>query len=121
MFLRLLTTTLKPVRDVHQNNNIQILGVFFVNAARGSIVDENELIKNLKSGKIRAAALDVYENEPLSPENPLWEMENVIISPHNSWISEMRNERRFNLIYDNMIRYKKGEQLRNIVQLEKGY
>lgn len=96
-------------------------GVFFVNAARGSIVDEEQLIKNLKSGKIRAAALDVYENEPLSSENPLWEMENVIISPHNSWISEMRNERRFNLIYENMKRYIENEPLKNVVQLDRGY
>lgn len=96
-------------------------GVFFVNAARGSIVDENELTNNLKNGKIRAAALDVFEQEPLSLDSPLWEMENVIISPHSSWISEMRNERRFNLIYENMRRYKTGEQLRNVVQLEKGY
>lgn len=96
-------------------------GVFFVNPSRGSIVDEEELIKNLKNGKIRAAALDVFEREPLSLDNPLWEMENVIVSPHNSWISEMRNERRFNLIYENMRRFKKAEQLRNVVQLQKGY
>ncbi|GAA0179664.1 phosphoglycerate dehydrogenase [Clostridium sediminicola] len=96
-------------------------GVLFVNSARGSIVDENELIKNLKNGKVRAAALDVFEQEPLSLDNPLWEMENVIVSPHNSWISEMRNERRFNLIYNNMRSYIRGEELSNIVNLGKGY
>jgi phosphoglycerate dehydrogenase-like enzyme len=96
-------------------------GVFFINAARGSIVDEKEMIKNLKNGKIKAAALDVYDVEPLPENHALWHLDNVIISPHNSWISEMRNERRYNLIYENMKRYIKREGLINVVKLDKGY
>jgi len=96
-------------------------GVYFINVARGSVVDEKELILNLKNGKIKAAALDVFEKEPLDEKSPLWDMENVYITPHNSWVSEKRNERRFNLIYENMRRYIKGEKLLNIVDLEKGY
>jgi phosphoglycerate dehydrogenase-like enzyme len=96
-------------------------GVFFINAARGSLVDEGELIKNLKNKKIKAAALDVYDVEPLPENNPLWDLDNVIISPHNSWISEKRNERRYNLIYENMKRYIQGDNLINVVELDKGY
>jgi len=96
-------------------------GVYFINVARGSVVDEVELIKNLKSGKIKGAALDVFEEEPLKEDNPLWNMENVYITPHNSWVSEMRNERRFKLIYENMKKYVEGEKLLNIVDLQKGY
>lgn len=96
-------------------------GVYIINVARGSIIDEEALIENLKNGRIKGAALDVFEKEPLPLDNPLWNMENVIVTPHNSWISEMRNERRFNLIYENMSRYAKGEKLINVVNTEKGY
>ncbi len=57
-------------------------GVFIVNTARGKIIDEDALIKALKSGKVRAAALDVFENEPLNMDSPLCRMDNVILTPH---------------------------------------
>lgn len=57
-------------------------GVIFVNMARGMVVDEAALIRALRSGKIRAAALDVFEKEPISPDNPLLKMDNVILTPH---------------------------------------
>jgi len=95
--------------------------VFFINIARGAIVDENALINNLKIGKVAAAALDVFEEEPLSESSPLWNMDNVIVTPHNSWISELRNERRFNLIYENMKRYVKNQDLINVADINKGY
>ena len=96
-------------------------GSFFINVARGSIVDEVSLIKNLGNGKLAGAALDVYEEEPLKENNPLWDLNNVILTSHNSWISEMRNERRFSLIYNNMKRYAQGEKLVNVVDLKRGY
>jgi phosphoglycerate dehydrogenase-like enzyme len=96
-------------------------GVFIVNIARGNIIDENALINNISKGKIRAAALDVFENEPLNQDNPLWEFDNVIITPHNSWVSEEMSERRFKLIYENLRRYITNEELVNVVDLIKGY
>ncbi|WP_091732428.1 phosphoglycerate dehydrogenase [Proteiniborus ethanoligenes] len=96
-------------------------GVYLVNIARGSIIDERAMINNLKNGKIKCAALDVFEKEPLDKNNPLWEIENVIITPHNSWVSEMRDDRRFNIIYDNLKRYLSNQTLKNIVDLNKGY
>lgn len=96
-------------------------GVYLVNIARGSIIHESAMIENLKNGKIKCAALDVFEKEPLDENNPLWEMENVIITPHNSWVSEMRDDRRFNIIYENLKRYVSDQPLRNIVDLNKGY
>lgn len=94
---------------------------FLINIARGSIIDEEVLIKYLRIGKLKGAALDVFENEPLSKKSPLWEFDNVIVTPHNSWVSEMRNERRFNTIYQNMSRFINNEKLINVVNLEKGY
>jgi phosphoglycerate dehydrogenase-like enzyme len=95
--------------------------VYIINVARGSIINENHLIKYLKNGKVKGAALDVFEKEPLDSSSPLWEMDNVIITPHNSWVSEMRNERRFNIIFENMKRFINGDKLLNIVDIEKGY
>ncbi|MTI70917.1 MAG: dihydrofolate reductase [Firmicutes bacterium] len=95
--------------------------VFFINISRGNIVDETALIENLKRGKIKGAALDVFENEPLNNDNPLWSMDNVIITPHNSWVSEMRNQRRFEIIYENMKKYSNNDKPNNIVNLNRGY
>lgn len=96
-------------------------GVFIVNIARGSIIDEKALISNIRSNKIRAAALDVFEEEPLNQDNPLWDFDNVIITPHNSWVSEEMNHRRFKLILENLRRYSVNEDLINLVDLNKGY
>ena len=57
-------------------------GVYIVNTARGKVIDEEALIKALKNGKVKAAALDVFENEPLSTDSPLCKMDNVILTPH---------------------------------------
>jgi phosphoglycerate dehydrogenase-like enzyme len=96
-------------------------GAFLINISRGNVINEIDLLYALNNNIIAGAALDVFEEEPLPQENLLWQLDNVIITPHNSWISEMRNERRFNIIYENLSRYIKGEQLRNVVDLERGY
>lgn len=113
----------KATHHLIDENRFKIMknGSFFINVARGTIVDEIALIENLKNGKLSGAALDVYEEEPLRENNPLWQLNNVILTSHNSWMSEMRNERRFKLIYDNMKRYVQGEELINVVDLNKGY
>ena len=94
---------------------------FLINVARGSIVDEISLVENLRNGKLAGAALDVYEEEPLNEDNELWNLNNVILTSHNSWVSERRNERRFKTICENMKRYVQGEELVNVVDLKKGY
>jgi len=93
----------------------------FINVSRGPVVDEKALIDKIREGKFLGVALDVFEKEPLDVENPLWDFENVYVTPHNSWVSEMRNDRRFDLIYENMKRFKNGEELLNIINIEKGY
>lgn len=113
----------KETLHLINENNIGAIkkGACLVNIARGSIVKESALVEALKKGSLRGAALDVFEEEPLPPDNPLWDMDNVIITPHNSWISEMRNERRYNIIYENLRRYINGEGLMNIVDISRGY
>lgn len=76
-----------------------------INISRGAIIDESSLIASLKSGRIRGAALDVFEDEPLSVDSPLWGMESVIITPHNSFVSDKNQDRLENLIIENLERY----------------
>jgi len=92
-----------------------------INIARGEVIDEDYLVDTLKNKRIKAAALDVFNEEPLPKEHPLWNLDNVIITCHNSWISEMRNSRRFDLIKKNLIKYQKGEELSNIINILRGY
>lgn len=92
-----------------------------INIARGEIVDEVYLTEVLKEKRIKAAALDVFHQEPLHKDNPLWQLDNVSITCHNSWISERRNQRRFDLIFENVKRYQKGEKLLNQVNILRGY
>lgn len=92
-----------------------------VNVSRGTVIDENALLEQLNAGKFLGVALDVFEQEPLSPENPLWDIERAYITPHNCWVSEQRNERRFDIIFDNLRRYSHNQELFNRVDLDKGY
>ena len=87
-------------------------GAIFVNVGRGKIVDEEALIEALRSGKLAGAALDVTYKEPLPPESPLWDMENVIVSPHTAAQSLRENERIVELFGENVRRYLAGEELR---------
>lgn len=72
-----------------------------INVARGEIIDEKALIEALKEKKFLGVALDVFKNEPLG-KSPLWSFENVIITPHNSFVSDRVNDRLFNLILKNL-------------------
>jgi len=91
----------------------------FINVGRGNIVNEKDLIKYMK--KFRGVVLDVFENEPLDKENELWKFDNIIITPHNSWVSDKNEERTFNMIYDNLKNYIENKPLKNIVDISKGY
>lgn len=84
-------------------------GAFIVNITRGSVVNERELISALKSGKLGGAVLDVFENEPLSSDSELWDMENVIITPHNSFASPNNSTRLFELCRKNLENFIKEE------------
>ena len=105
----------------HEKFKLMKKDAFFINVSRGKVVDEQALFDALKNQSIKGAALDVFESEPLSKENPLWDLKNIYITPHNSWISQMKDERRFNLIYENLKRLKEGKELLNIVDLDRGY
>lgn len=76
-----------------------------VNIARGGLVDTSDLINVLRKRKDIYAALDVFEEEPLPNSSPLWQMDNVVVSPHNSFVSNGNNERMFSVIFNNLKQY----------------
>jgi phosphoglycerate dehydrogenase-like enzyme len=89
-------------------------GAYFVNVGRGKVIDEEALIEALKSGHLAGVALDVFEEEPLPRESPLWVLENVIVSPHSTDnVPGLTNELQTELFCDNLWRYLNGEPLRN--------
>jgi D-2-hydroxyacid dehydrogenase (NADP+) len=96
-------------------------GVFIVNLGRGLHIDENALIEALKSGKVKGAGLDTFEVEPLPESSPLWDMENVIISPHCSGYRPDYGFEARQLFIDNLKRFMNGEDLFNVVDKEFGY
>lgn len=78
-----------------------------INVSRGGIIDEAALVDALKANKFLGAALDVFENEPLE-ESLLWDFDNVIITPHNSFVSDKVNERLYELIIENLRNLNRG-------------
>ena len=94
---------------------------YFINVSRGSVVNEADLITALTEKWIAGAGLDVVAEEPLPASSPLWEMPNVIITPHLSAISPLYLDRAIQLFADNLARYVKGEKLFNVIDKDKGY
>ena len=92
-----------------------------VNIARGAVVVEAHLIRALEEHTIAGAALDVFDPEPLAEASPLWDMENVIISPHISGGTAIYNDRAVSIFADNLRRYIAGDPLRNVVDPARGY
>lgn len=91
-------------------------GAFLVNMARGGIVCTEDLIDALRSGKLSGAGLDVFEEQPLSPESPLWKMENIYITPHTTPQVPDRAARSIEIIRENARRFENGEPLLNLMK-----
>jgi phosphoglycerate dehydrogenase-like enzyme len=92
-----------------------------INIARGTIVDEGALIAALAANKLGGAALDVFSHEPLPADSPLWDMPNVLVTPHSMSTANTENEWLTGLFCDNLRRYLEGEPLRNQVDKIRGY
>lgn len=90
-------------------------GAQFINVSRGEIAVEKDVITALQSGHLAGAYLDVFEREPLDPASPLWDMPNVLISPHTASHSLGQNEAIFEIFLENLARFRAGEKLRNDV------
>jgi phosphoglycerate dehydrogenase-like enzyme len=92
-----------------------------INVGRGRVIDEPALIAALQDGRLHGAALDVFEEEPLPPESPLWDMPNVLISPHSSSVVPRENERIVDVFVENLRRYLDGRPLLNRFEYDREY
>ena len=96
-------------------------GAVLVNIGRGKVVDEAALIEALRSGQLGGAALDVFAQEPLPPESPLWDMPNVLVNPHSASTADSENAKLTDLFRENLRRYLAGQPLLNVFDRERGY
>lgn len=90
-------------------------GAHLVNVARGEVAVEADVVAALQGGKLAGAYLDVFEREPLDPASPLWDIPNVLISPHTASHSLGQNEAIFGIFLENLARFRAGQALRNDV------
>ncbi len=94
---------------------------YIVNIGRGGTIDEAALVRALAEGWIAGAGLDVFENEPLPADSPLWDMPNVIITAHYAGATPAYDERAMAIFLENLRHYVAGEPLRNVVDKRLGY
>lgn len=94
---------------------------YLINIARGEIVEEQALLRALSDAWIAGAALDVFPQEPLPGDHPLWDLDNVIISPHVAGATTQYEERASDLFVQNLIRYREGQELLNRFDRDRGY
>ncbi|WP_212823057.1 D-2-hydroxyacid dehydrogenase [Catellatospora sp. TT07R-123] len=96
-------------------------GAILVNIGRGQLVDEPALIEALRGGALAGAALDVFATEPLPADSPLWDLDNVLVSPHSASTVDTENAAITDLFRDNLRRFLDGGSLRNLYRRELGY
>jgi phosphoglycerate dehydrogenase-like enzyme len=94
---------------------------YLVDIGRGGVIDQAALIAALREHKLAGAALDVFPEEPLPADNPLWKLPNVILTPHIAGYSSAYDARAVALFAENLTRYLAGLPLYNQINLEKGY
>ena len=90
-------------------------GAHFINVARGEVAVEADVIAALQGGRLVGAYLDVFEREPLDASSPLWDLPNIIVSPHTASHSLGQNEAIFGIFLDNLARFRASQPLRNDV------
>ncbi len=96
-------------------------GVVIVNVGRGTVIDEPALIDALRSGQVGSAFLDVFAEEPLPAGSPLWELPNVLVSPHTAALNPAEDRRIAELFADNLRRFLDGAPMRNVVDIKDFY
>ena len=96
-------------------------GAWLVNIARGHLVDDRALERALRDGRLGGAILDTIREEPLPPTSPLYDVPNLLITPHTSWSSGRVLDRSIDLFCENLERYARGEPLLNAIDRSRGY
>ncbi len=122
-FVVLVTPLTPETRGLIGERELRLMkqDAILINVARGGVVDEAALVHALRGGWIAGAGLDVFEQEPLPADSPLWDMPNVIITGHYGGVTPAYDDRAFEVFLDNLGRYRAGEPLRNVVDKRLGY
>lgn len=122
-FLVLVAPHTKETEGILGSDELQAMprGAVVINIGRGALIDEGALIESLRSGHLGGAALDVFATEPLPKDSPLWNMPNVLVSPHSASTSDRENGRLTALFCDNLRRFLGGEPLRNVLDVVRLY
>jgi phosphoglycerate dehydrogenase-like enzyme len=94
---------------------------YLINVGRGPQVDESALVDALRSRRIAGAALDVFDQEPLPADSPLWDLDNLLITPHTAGLTEKLWHRHYEHFSNNLRRYLANEPLQSVVDKRKGY
>ena len=94
---------------------------YLINVGRGPLVDEPALIEALREHRIAGAALDVFDQEPLPPESPLWDLDNLLITPHTGGMTDKMWDRHYAVFAENLRRFLNGQPLQWIVDKRSGY
>lgn len=114
-----LPLTKKTFNLIDQNSlNVMRDDAVLINVSRGGIINEDDLVKHLETGKLRGVALDVFDEEPLPVDSPLWKHPRVLVTPHNSFVSERVPERMFELIYTNLKLFAEAKPVKNRIQIQ---
>ena len=96
-------------------------GVTVVNVGRGTVIDQDALVDALRTGQVGFAALDVFEREPLENDSPLWDLDNVLVSPHSGGLDAKEDARICDILCENLRRHLAGRPLNNVVDPGQGY
>jgi phosphoglycerate dehydrogenase-like enzyme len=96
-------------------------GACLINVSRGALVDEAALAAALQNKTFAGAALDVFAEEPLRPDSPLWDLENLLITPHSAAVTDKLWDRHYDLVHENLRRFLAGQPLLGLVDKQKGY
>ena len=96
-------------------------GACLINVGRGPLIDESALMGALRERRIAGAALDVFEQEPLPADSPLWELDNLLITPHTAALTEKLWQRHYALFSENLRRWVAHEPLLYVVDKRRGY
>jgi phosphoglycerate dehydrogenase-like enzyme len=120
-YVVLCTPLTTETRSLLSRDRLRLMAdhAVLINLGRGAVVDEAALIDELR--RIRGAALDVFETEPLPESSPLWGLENVLISPHSADRTQDSHKRAVAFFLENLRRYQAGQPLENVVDPARGY
>ncbi|MFD1706167.1 D-2-hydroxyacid dehydrogenase [Siminovitchia sediminis] len=122
-FVVLLLPETEQTRNFISKKELKLMkeDAYLINIGRGPLIDDNALIQSVVNGDIKGAALDVFDEEPLPEDSPLWDVENILITPHLSGKSVRFFERSINIFEENYPAYKNGKELTFLIDPVRGY